>query len=345
MKKRILFVYNVHRRFVDIDRDLLSERYDVQDWYQPTRWVNLFALTQAVRHCDLVFCWFASWHSLMPVLLARLFGKLAHVHIGGYDVARVPEAGYGSQRGGLRKAVSRAVIHSATTMTASSEFLRGEAINNSGADPKRITTLYLGIVPVSSNGESPQPLEKQDMILTVGGIWRENLLRKGLLPFVRAAKLLPGLPFVLAGDFFDNSVEVLKAEAAPNVEITGHVSEEKLGELYNTAKVYVQASLHEGFGMSVGEAMLAGCIPVVTRNGALPEVVGDVGVYADSNDPADIAAAIRVALAMDKSNAEAARKRILTHFSLDQRRQLLFSLIDEVRTNASHRSPTESLPS
>ncbi|MHB8626241.1 MAG: glycosyltransferase [Aggregatilineales bacterium] len=329
MKKRILFVYNVHRRFVDIDRDLLSERYDVQAWYQPTRWVNLPVLTQAVRRCDLVFCWFASWHSLMPVWLARLHRKPAHVHIGGYDVARVPEADYGSQRGGLRKAVSRAVIHNATTMTASSAFLRNEAINNSGADPKRITTLYLGIVPVSSNVVSPQPLNKRDMILTVGGIWRENLLRKGLLPFVRAAKLLPNLPFVLAGDFFDSSVEVLKAEAAPNVEITGRVSDEKLGELYNAAKIYVQASLHEGFGMSVGEAMLAGCIPVVTHNGSLPEVVGDVGVYAASNDPTDIASAIRSALTMCESNAEAAQQRILTHFSLDQRRQLLFRLIDD----------------
>ncbi len=335
MKKRILFVYNVHRRFVDIDRDLLNERYDVQEWYQPTRRVNLPALTQAVRRCDLVFCWFASWHSLMPVWLAHLYRKPAHVHIGGYDVARVPEAGYGSQRGGLRKAVSRAVIHSATTMTASSEFLRGEAINNSGADPKRITTLYLGIVPVSANGIAHQSLEKRDMILTVGGIWRENLLRKGLLPFVRAAKLLPNLPFVLAGDFFDSSVEVLKAEAAPNVEITGRVSDEKLGELYNAAKVYVQASLHEGFGMSVGEGMLAGCIPVVTRNGALPEVVGDAGVYAASNDPADIASAIRSALAMDEAGAEAAQKRILTHFSLDQRRQLLFSLIDDALARTS----------
>jgi glycosyltransferase involved in cell wall biosynthesis len=345
MRKRILFVYNVHRRFVDIDRALLSEQYDVQEWYQPTRWVNLPALFQAVRRCDLVFCWFASWHALMPVWLARLLGKPAHVHIGGYDVARVPAAGYGSQRGGLRKAVSRAVIHSATTMTASSDFLRSEAINNSGADPKRITTLYLGIVPVSPNGASPQSLKKQDLILTVGGIWRENLLRKGLLPFVRAAKLLPDLSFVLAGDFFDSSVEVLKAEAAPNVKITGHVSDEKLGELYNVAKVYVQASLHEGFGMSVGEAMLAGCIPVVTHNGSLPEVVGDAGVYAASNDPGDIAIAIRQALTMGASDAEAARKRVLTHFSLDQRRQLLFSLMNDALARASSRTSTDSLQS
>lgn len=328
MKKRILFVYNVHRRFVELDRELLDERYDLAEWYQPTRWVNLPALTQAVRRCDMVFCWFASWHALMPVWLARLLGKPAHVHIGGYDVALVPEAGYGSQRGGLRKAVSRAVIRSATSMTASSDFLRNEAIRNGGADPKRITTLYLGIVPVSPLVEPPQSLKKQDMILTVGGIWHENLLRKGLLPFVRTAKLLPDLPFVLAGDFFDTSVELLKAEAPPNVEFTGHVSEQRLGDLYNMAKVYVQPSLHEGFGMSVGEAMLAGCIPVVTRNGALPEVVGDVGVYAESNDPADIANAIRLALTAGESAAEAAQKRVLSHFSLDQRQQLLYSQID-----------------
>jgi hypothetical protein len=71
----------------------------------------------------------------------------------------------------------------------------------------------------------------------------------------------------------------LRQAASPNVEFLGFVSDEELFSLYARASVYVQASMHEGFGLSVAEAMSAGCIPVVTRAGSLPEVVGDVGGF------------------------------------------------------------------
>ena len=43
--------------------------------------------------------------------------------------------------------------------------------------------------------------------------------------------------------------------------------ESELTTLYAEDSVYVQPSLHEGFGLSVAEAMSAGCVPVVTSAG------------------------------------------------------------------------------
>jgi len=106
--------------FVVIDRGLLEQRWQIHQWYQRTRLIEPIALTQAVRHCDLVFCWFAGWHSLAPVLLARLLRKPAVVVVGGYDTANLPEAGYGSQRGGMRRLVARSIIHNATHLIANS---------------------------------------------------------------------------------------------------------------------------------------------------------------------------------------------------------------------------------
>ena len=37
--------------------------------------------------------------------------------------------------------------------------------------------------------------------------------------------------------------------------------------------------------MAVVEAMLAGCIPVVSDRGALPEVVGDAGIVTEGVEP------------------------------------------------------------
>ena len=58
----------------------------------------------------------------------------------------------------------------------------------------------------------------------------------------------------------------------------------------------MQASLHEGFGLSLAEAMLAGAVPVVTSAGALPEVVGDTGVTIAEPTPAAVAGGVRAAL-------------------------------------------------
>ena len=88
---------------------------------------------------------------------------------------------------------------------------------------------------------------------------------------------------MLAGEWWDGTGERLAADAAPNVRVTGRLSDEDLDALFASSAVYVQASLHEGFGLSLAEAMLAGAVPVVTSAGALPEVVGETGRHDPRN--------------------------------------------------------------
>ena len=108
-------------------------------------------------------------------------------------------------------------------------------------------------------------------------LYRLNLERKGHRPFVLAARELPDVRFVLAGRWDDDAIDVLRADAPENVLFTGYLEDEELDAWFRRAAVYAQPSLHEGFGLSLAEAMLAGAVPVVTKAGALPEVVGDVG--------------------------------------------------------------------
>ncbi|HUS15695.1 MAG TPA: glycosyltransferase [Chloroflexia bacterium] len=293
------------------------------DWYQPGRRFNAVELLRQVRRHDLVFGWFASWHTLAPVLLARRMGRAAVVVIGGYDTANVPAAAYGSQRGGLVRVVARLVISQATHLVTNSDAARQEAIANAGATARKITVLYHGVEPLPAGPDG----QRECLALTVGGIWRENLLRKGLLPFVQAAALCPDVRFIVAGRAYDDSLAVLQRAAGPNVEFTGFLPDADLASLYARASVYVQPSLHEGFGLSVAEAMSAGCVPVVTRAGALPEVVGDCGIYCESNAPAAVAAAIRKGLAARPDIRRRARQRIIDDFPLERRRQGLVRLL------------------
>ena len=66
----------------------------------------------------------------------------------------------------------------------------------------------------------------------------------------------------------------------------------------------------------------------MTRAGALPEVVGDAGVYAASADPGALATAIEHALAAGASLGEAARARTAQRFPLDRRARGLAAVVD-----------------
>jgi len=328
---RILFVHNRLQPFVADDLKILQERWSVTERYEARRRVNPFEIAREVRRNDLIFCWFASWHSALPIFFARVFHKPSIVVIGGYDTANVPEADYGSQRGGWRQRLSRWIIANATHLIVNSEFARSEALANTHTEPGKLTVMYHGIVP-----KAPGPFtEREALALTVGNVWKENLLRKGLLPFVRSSRLLPDVRFVVVGKCHDDTVDILRAEGGPNVEFTGFVSEEALWELYRRASVYVQPSIHEAFGLSVAEAMSAGCIPVVTAAGALPEVVGNTGIIVPTTAPEDIATGIQQALHADSAMRSFARERVLTEFPMERRRDAMQMLITRLTTSAS----------
>lgn len=324
---RILFVHNARTRFVALDIEILRARCQVTECCQYSRRVAPAALWSQVRAHDLVVGWFASWHTFLPVLFARLLGRPALLIIGGYDLANMPLIGYGHQRGGLKKWISRITIAMADCLVTNAHYSREEAQRNLGLPAERVRVIYHGIPdPFGALPGAP----RARMALTVGNVDQPNLARKGHEPFVRAAALLPDVAFVLAGDWKDDAIAQLRAIAGPNVIFTGWLDERMLLDYYCRAAVYVQASAHEGFGLSVAEAMLAGCIPVVSQAGALPEVVGNAGILLDAHSPAAIAAGVRAALDAPQERRQQARSRILTAFPFDLRRRMLGDLVDDL---------------
>ena len=309
--------------FVEIDRELLAERWDVTPWEQPGRGASPLAVARAVRRADVVFGWFASWHTFLPITLARILRKPSVLVVGGFDTANMPEIGYGYQRGGAQKWLSRSVMRQAGRLITNSEASRREIERNVGLPADRVTVVYHGL----ADRFGDVPLEREPRVLTVGAVARISLDRKGFRTFVQAAALLPDVPFVVVGEWQDDAIDELRRIAPPNVEFTGRVPRERLDEEFARASVYVQASRHEGFGLALAEAMLAGCIPVVTRAGALPEVVGETGVQVGFGADA-VADGIRHALALPPEERIRARERVLREFPLERRRAGLVSVVE-----------------
>ena len=318
--------------FVAIDRAILAEEYAVKDLYQPGRVPNPLKIVPAVMRADLVFGWFASWHTFLPVTLAWLMRKPSVQIVGGFDTANMPDIGYGYQQGGLRRWASRWIMRRASRLVTNSSYSREEIAANTPIPPERVTVVHHGVP--DPFGALPPGDEREPLAITVGHLVKTTLMQKGHQPFVEAARHLPGVRFVFVGQAHDDAGEHLRELAAPNVEFTGWLSDEDLEAIYRRASVYVQASRHEGFGLAVAEAMLAGCVPVVMNVTAMPEVVADAGILLDSQDPEVVAAGVRRALDLGPDAHDRARRRILDTFPMEGRREGILRVVREALSGA-----------
>jgi glycosyltransferase involved in cell wall biosynthesis len=101
-----------------------------------------------------------------------------------------------------------------------------------------------------------------------------------------------------------------RAPLAGRVRYLGYIAPDHRRALYEGARVLVQPSFEEGFGMPVVEAMTVG-VPVVAANrGALPEVLGDAGFLVDPGNSEEMAVAIGRILDDDQLAASAAAKGV-----------------------------------
>ncbi len=74
------------------------------------------------------------------------------------------------------------------------------------------------------------------------------------------------------------------------VKFLGRVAEDKeVAAILNRAVALVHPSLHEGFGLTVLEAMSCGCPVITSKRTSIPEVAGSAAVYIDPADVESIA--------------------------------------------------------
>ena len=306
--------------FVRKDYEILSSRFKM---YRRFYRGNLHAIPdrvaifRGIRRTDFNCSWFGYLQAYWALQYSRKLGKRSVVILGGFDVCEEEDP-----RLTDRLFTVQFILRNADCLIACSERVRRKAL---AIEPKaRISLIYHGFDP-----NQYTPGSKQPSVVTIGYVRQPNLVRKGLEVFVRAAARLPNIRFFLVGAWVDQSIGYLRSIATPNVRFTGQLPDGELVKLLQSAAVYVQASSHEGFGCSLAEAMLAECVPVVSDRGAIPEVVGETGVYVDPTDEKDVARGIAEAL-NSPSRGGPARNRIATSFPLDRRRIQLLQAIEDV---------------
>ncbi|MET0513783.1 MAG: glycosyltransferase family 1 protein [Nitrospiraceae bacterium] len=239
----------------------------------------------------------------------------------------------------FRRLVRRICARSAALVTIS-HCTKDDLVELLGIDPAKIHVVYPGrhsqqatIAPACIATVTQRHGINGPYILYAGSLGRhknvEALLRAYQL--ARGEGLL-GATLVIAGSCRWGKdvlrlVETL--ELSNHVTFTDYVAGEDLQALYAGADLFVYPSLYEGFGLPVLEAMACGTPVLVSKSGALPEVIGEAGLAVNTEDPRTLAdALIRVmgdaGLRLHLREAGLRRaKRFSWSRSADQLRQLL----------------------
>jgi glycosyltransferase involved in cell wall biosynthesis len=106
--------------------------------------------------------------------------------------------------------------------------------------------------------------------------------------------LVFGNPFNLSEKHF---MKTLRVENNFRV-VTG--DDKALASAYQNSLAIIITSTYEGFGFTVLEAMMSGCIVISTRGGSLGEIAGGFDVPFESSEPRALAEAIKVVVSQGK---------------------------------------------
>jgi glycosyltransferase involved in cell wall biosynthesis len=193
----------------------------------------------------------------------------------------------------LRRALDRgAWVHTP------SEHVRAEVIEVLGADPDRVVAVPNGVraAPPGDPAQGRGLAGGDRYVLALGTVEP----RKDLPLLVAAFDQLAGedtdVRLVVAGpdgwgvDAYRAAVTA--AAHRDRIVRLGYVDEATRGHLLAGASALAMPSRYEGFGLTAGEAMLAGTPVVACRGGAVPEVVGDAGLLVAVGDRDGLAGAL-----------------------------------------------------
>jgi glycosyltransferase involved in cell wall biosynthesis len=201
----------------------------------------------------------------------------------------------------LRKYYFKRAITSTLRRAASvvciSNYARGEVASTFPAYAGKLVTIGEAArsdLRVPSPQESDAFLKRYKLapnyILYIGNAKPHKNLTRLLEAYAKLPhKLRDSHHLVLAGNadnFINAGMQTLaqRLGVESNLHLTGTVEDSELGALYHKARVYVQPSLLENFGLPVADAQALGVPCLISSAGGLPQTGGDAALMVNPLD-------------------------------------------------------------
>lgn len=201
----------------------------------------------------------------------------------------------------------RQAVKYADHIIASSEATKKDIIEFFSTDEKKISVVYCGCDHVLL-GDNTIDKKTENDILKKYNIEKDYILsvctiepRKNIERVLQAYQIIRDkfktkVQLVLVGKLgwhYEKLMQIIKeSKYSDDIIFTGYVSDNELPIIFKNAEVFIYASLFEGFGIPVAEAMACGTAVITSDTSSLPEVGGDAVLYCNPYDIESIAYSI-----------------------------------------------------
>ncbi len=208
-------------------------------------------------------------------------------------------------------------VRQAARIITVSEQTRRDLLSLYPVDPERVSVVPLGVDRARFRPPSPGAVEAIRLRYGIDGPYLLALgdidPRKNLPAVVRAFGSLPDdvrPALVVAGApaawnpaglaRLQEALGGLPERVRKRIVLTGYVPDEDVVALIGGSEALVHASLYEGFGLPVLEAMACGTAVLTSNVSALPETAGGAALLVDPRDVHAIADGMRTLLTDDE---------------------------------------------
>jgi glycosyltransferase involved in cell wall biosynthesis len=342
----LLYFYLSFSSFVIQDIGSLQESYRVKVFHfehspkllLPVTFLKqLFFLIGNIHSASILMCQFSGYHSMLPVLFARLFHKVTVIVVGGTDCVSMPSINYGNLRKPLLRWVTLKSLKYSTHIISPGESLIECDYTYTDSDyPKQgfryfdksiktdVTVIFNGIDTSRFKPGTNSRRERKTFLTVCNRLDKRNFVLKGIDLFTEMAIQFPECQFTIIG----KAVPGFHFEKPANLTHIDFIDHAFLPAKMAEFTFYCQLSMSEGFGVALAEAMACGCVPIVSRVGIMDFIAGDAGFVLKKRDAGLLKLLIDRALHSDiHSLASLARERVVEKFSSKNRKSDLLKLL------------------
>ena len=208
-----------------------------------------------------------------------------------HDLAHIELQGSSKAKHIYYNNIMRPALKRAAAVLTVSEYFRDSISRWAGIDSNKIFNVGNGVSACfKADGVKWTPGFKY--FLHVGNQKPHKNLARVLTAF-HSSGLQGHFKMLCTGEPADGIKQlIIQLGLSDRVEFVGRISDEKLAKLYRGATALVFASLYEGFGIPIVEAMACGLPVITSTTTSMPEIAGRAAILVDPTNELAIATAM-----------------------------------------------------